>query len=454
MATTSIGFHGAAGTVTGSRFLLENGATKVLVDCGLFQGLKVLRKRNWRRPHFDPADVDAVVLTHAHIDHSGYLPRLVREGFRGAIVATPATRDLCGVLLPDCGRIQEEDARYAARKGFSKHEHPEPLYTEEDAHATLRRFETLRVGEELALGSTTLRFSGAGHILGAASATLATDAGAVLFSGDLGRPDDLIMRGPDDPGSPDWVVMESTYGDRDHESGDPIAAFARPVARALERGGTVLVPSFAVARTQAMLFVVTDLMERGELPECRVFVDSPMATDVTEIYARHPELHRLDRERCVDVFGRATYTRTVEESKEVSADDGRKIVISASGMLTGGRVLHHLKAFAGDERNLIVLPGYQPPGTRGRALIDGAKSVRVHGRDVRVAAEVVQMPYFSAHADRGQLVSWLSKCAAPPKGTFLVHGDPEASDALRCKVRDELGWTVDVPDQGEVVELG
>ncbi|QDU85678.1 Ribonuclease [Planctomycetes bacterium Pla163] len=453
MGTTSIGFWGAAGTVTGSRFLVTTPKARVLLDCGLFQGLKVLRKRNWKRPGFDPSTIDAVFLTHAHIDHSGYLPRLVREGFNGEIWCTRATYDLCKILLPDCGRIQEEDARYAARKGFSKHAHPEPLYTEEDALATLKRFAPMKFDEEFELRDLTGRFTPAGHILGAASVTVGTPAGKVLFSGDLGRDDDMVMPPPEPPTDPDWVVMESTYGDREHPEDDALDALATPLVRTLERGGTVLIPSFAVARTQALLLAIAELMESKRIPEVPVYVDSPMATNVTEVYADHDRLHRLTSERCAEVFGRAKYTRTPDESKELSADMRRKIVISASGMLTGGRVLHHIKAFGGDAQNLIVLAGYQPPGTRGRALLDGAGELRIHGRMVPIEAEVVSLPYFSAHADRSQLVDWLSKCQKPPRGTFLVHGDPEAAESLRQTVRDRLGYAVDVPDQGEVVEL-
>ncbi|MEZ5980278.1 MAG: MBL fold metallo-hydrolase [Planctomycetota bacterium] len=450
---TRLTFHGAAGTVTGSRFLLEAGRTRLLVDCGLFQGLKVLRKRNWRKPGFEPQQLDAVVLTHAHIDHSGYLPRLVKEGFREKILATHATRDLCRILLPDCGRIQEEDALYAAKEHYSKHHPPEPLYTEEDAVKSLEYFRAIALERDYDVGDLRFAFRRAGHILGAASAMVETPHGKVLFSGDLGRDDDLLMYAPEPPGDPDWVVVESTYGDREHPDEDPFAEMAEPLRRTFARGGIALVPSFAVARTQAMLLVMKTLMERGEIREVPIFVDSPMATNVTEVYCEHDALHKLSHDRCAEVFGNATYTRTVEDSKALDKRSGPMIVISASGMLSGGRVLHHLKAMAGDPRNTIVLPGYQAVGTRGRSLLDGAKSIRVHGKPVRVEAEVVEMPYFSAHADRSQVLAWLRKCEKPPKGVYLVHGEPEAAESLRQAIRDELGFEVDVADQGETVEL-
>jgi metallo-beta-lactamase family protein len=453
MPSPRLSFHGGAGTVTGSRFLLESGRTTLLVDCGLFQGLKVLRRRNWRPSGFDVHRLDAVALTHAHVDHSGWLPRLAREGYAGHVLATHATRDLCEVLLPDCARIQEEDARFAVEKGFSKHAHPEPLYTSEDAARVLRQFKAVRFESAHSVGELELRFRPAGHILGAASIHVDTPAGRVLFSGDLGRDDDLLMPPPAPPGAPDWIVLESTYGDVEHPDDDPFEALAVPVRRTLERGGVVIVPAFAVARAQALLYVLHELMEQRRVPVVPIHVDSPMATDTTELYCRHSELHELSAEECRAVFGRAHYAHTVEDSKAVTRASGPRVIVSASGMLTGGRVLHHIAALAGDPRTTIVLPGYQPAGTRGRALLDGARALRIHGRLVRIEAEVAHVPYFSAHADQSQLLDWLGACERPPRRIFLVHGEPQASEALRVAIRDRLGFEAEVPDHGERFDL-
>jgi metallo-beta-lactamase family protein len=448
-----ITFHGAAGCVTGSRFLVEADGARVLVDCGLFQGWKVLRERNWKPLPFDPATLDAVLLTHAHIDHSGFLPALVRDGFDGPIRSSSATRDLCEILLPDSGHIQEEDARRANEKRYSKHVPALPLYTEEDARRCLSSFRPVEQGEAFSIGSLTARLRGAGHILGASSVELETSSGTVLFSGDLGRENDLLMPDPDPPGGPDWIVLESTYGDRLHEDGDVVGAFAAPVRRALERGGTVLVPSFAVGRTQALLRVLSLLFERGELPRVPVYVDSPMATDVTELYSRHASEHKLSPDECRQVFGVATYTRSVDESKAIDQPGPPRIVISASGMLSGGRVLHHLKVFAPHAENLILLVGFQARGTRGAALLDGAGQVKVHGAMVPVRAEVLYMPTLSAHADRHGLTEWVRRASPKPRGVYLVHGEPDALDSLRLHLRDELGVDAHVADHGETVQL-
>lgn len=446
-------FHGAAGCVTGSRFLLEGAAARVLVDCGLFQGFKVLRERNWARTPFDPASLDAVVLTHAHVDHSGFLPALVRDGFRGDVITTHATRDLCAILLPDSGRIQEEDARRANAEGYSKHRPALPLYTEQDAHAALERFRCVGLGEAIDAGGLTARFRDAGHILGAASVELEGEGTRVLFSGDLGRDDDLLMTAPAPPGSPDWVVLESTYGDRLHGDADPLRAIADPIRRALERGGVVLVPAFAVGRTQAMLYALHELFERGELPRVPVHVDSPMAGSVTELYRAHLAEHRLDADSCAAVCDVASYARTVDESKAIDRASGPRIVVSASGMLTGGRVLHHLRVFGPHPRNLILVPGFAAPGTRAADLAAGAERVKVHGRWLDVRAEVVQLSNLSAHADQAGLLAWLGRCERPPRGVFLVHGEPAALEALRVRVRDDLRLPVRVADHRDQVDL-
>ena len=446
-------FLGAAGCVTGSRFLVESGGTRVLVDCGLFQGYKVLRERNWRGLPFDPASLDAVLLTHAHIDHSGYLPALVRDGFAGPIFATAATRDLCGILLPDSARIQEEDARRANEKGFSKHSPALPLYTSEDADRVAGRFQAVDWAEAVAIGGLTARFSDAGHILGASSIAVDDGTTKVLFSGDLGREHDFLMRPPAPPEAADRVIMESTYGDRLHPDVDPLEAVAEPLRRCIERGGAALVPAFAVGRTQALLFALHQLFDSKRLPRVPVHVDSPMAREVTALFREHLDEHVLPAELCHDVCSLASFPRSVEESKALDRKGSARIIVSASGMLTGGRVLHHLKALAPDAQNLILLPGFQAPGTRGAAVAAGADEVKVHGGYVPVRAEVVQLSILSAHADQAELLAWLGRAARPPAGVLLVHGEAEALDAMRRRIAEQLGLPVRVADHLETVEL-
>jgi metallo-beta-lactamase family protein len=448
-----IEFLGAAGTVTGSKYLVSEGSTRVLVDCGLYQGLKQLRLRNWNPPPLDPARLDAVILTHAHLDHSGYLPALVKQGFAGPIYCTEPTRDLCGILLPDSGHLQEEDARYANRKRFSKHEPALPLYTEEEAERVLPQLHTVPLGREFGVGALTVRLQRAGHILGAASALLRGAQRSVLFSGDLGRVDDLLMYPPEPPGRPDWVVCESTYGDRNHASVDPVASVAEVLQRTVARGGTLLIPSFAVGRAQTLLFCLHEIFARGLVERLPVFVNSPMATDVTELYERYVDFHKLGPKECAAVCDVATYTRSTDESRKLSALRGRMVIISASGMATGGRVLHHLKALAPDSHNTILLPGFQAAGTRGEALVHGAEAVKIHGEYVPVRAEVVHVEMFSAHADQGQLLDWLGACERPPRGVVLVHGEPVAADTLRRRIGEKLRLPVRVAEYREALEL-
>ncbi|MDJ0853117.1 MAG: MBL fold metallo-hydrolase [Myxococcota bacterium] len=446
-------FLGAAGTVTGSKFLVSAGDTRVLVDCGLYQGLKQLRLRNWAPLPVEPASLDAVVLTHAHLDHSGQLPVLVKQGFRGPVYCTRPTVDLCGILLPDSGHLHEEDARYANRKRFSKHDPALPLYTEDEARAVLPQLRPVDFGESLAVGDLSLRLQPAGHILGTGGVLVSDGARSVLFSGDLGRCDDLLMRPPEPPGEPDWVVMESTYGDRQHADLDPIGLVADVLTRTHARGGTLLVPAFAVGRAQTLLYCLHEVFRRELAPEVPVFVNSPMATDVTELYTRHVDYHRLSVEQCASVCDVATYTRSVDESRKLSALRGRMVILSASGMATGGRVLHHLKTVAPDEHNTILLPGFQAPGTRGDSLANGAGSIKIHGEYVRVRAEVLRVDGFSAHADQSQLLDWVGRCERRPRGVLLVHGEPRGADVLRRRIADEHGFPVRVAEYRETVEL-
>lgn len=446
-------FLGAAGTVTGSKYLLEAGRTRVLVDCGLFQGVKTIRERNRKPLQVKPGELDAVLLTHAHIDHSGFLPVIVRDGLRGRIRCTPPTRDLCAILLPDSGHLQEEDANYANQKGFSRHKPAQPLYTREDGERALERFSPADLGHEFEVGELQVKFQPAGHILGAASILVKHRGKAVLFSGDLGRSDDLLMRAPAKPLRPDWIVVESTYGNRLHPRQDPLDALEEAARPCLERGGVLLIPSFAVGRAQTLLYSFHQLFAQKRLRKVPVYLNSPMAVNATELYRRHADYHRLTSKECGHVFDVAEFVNSVEASKRLNQRKGPMVVISASGMLTGGRVLHHLKAFAPDRKNAILLPGYQPPGTRGHALVEGATRVKVHGEYVAVRAEVKQLDVFSAHADQGELLKWLGACARPPREVFITHGEPVSSDALRLRVKDELGYQARAVEHGEQVVL-
>lgn len=446
-------FCGAAGTVTGSRFLVESGGRRVLVDCGLFQGYKVLRERNWTPLPFDPASVDAVVLTHAHVDHSGYLPVLVRDGFKGLIYTTRGTRDLCDVLLLDSAHIHESDARNANKHKTSKHEPALPLYTVEDAEQVSDHYHVVERGVPVEVAGMTVSFTDAGHILGASSALIQDGATRLLFSGDLGRENDVLMRAPEPPPEADWVIMESTYGDRRQEVVDPYEAIAEPLLRVLKRGGVALVPAFAVGRTQALLYVIHRLFETGQLPRVPVHVDSPMADRVSQIYASSTDDYRLSPDEVQVANSIASFARSVDESKGLDSPGAPRIIISAAGMLSGGRVLHHLKVFGPDPRNLILLPGFQAPGTRGAALVAGETELKVHGKYLKVNAEVFQTPILSAHADQGELLGWLGRIPKKPRGVILVHGEPEALDTLRKRIGEDLAMSVRVADAGATLTL-
>lgn len=447
-------FLGAAGTVTGSKYLLEHEGRRVLVDCGLFQGLKQLRLRNWDRFPLDAAAIDAVVLTHAHIDHSGYLPALAVQGFAGPVFATGGTRDLCGLLLPDAGHLQEEDASYANRHAFSKHKPALPLYTEADGRRVLRKFKPVPFGDAFEpIPGVRMRFHPAGHILGAASVHVAWDGGSVLFSGDLGRDHDILMRPPDAPPPADHVVVESTYGDRLHAEEDPATLLAEAVDRTAARGGIVIVPAFAVGRAQALMYLLSELKRAGRIPDLPVFLNSPMAANATDIYRRHRAEHRLDAEQCQRMCEVAKIVNSVEESRALNEMRFPAIIISASGMATGGRVVHHLKAFAPDRRNTILLAGYQAAGTRGAALLAGEREIKIHGAYVPVRAEVVSLGSLSAHADRRELLAWLGRLPRAPKRVFMTHGEPVAADRLRLAVEEAHGWPCTVAEHRQAVEL-
>lgn len=447
-------FLGATGTVTGSRTLLERNGRRLLVDCGLFQGLKQLRLRNWDPFAVPPAEIDAVVVSHAHLDHSGYLPRLVRLGFRGTVYATAATRDLCALLLPDSARLLEEDAAYANRHGFSRHHPALPLYEQADARAALSHFRSMPFDEAFEpIPGVRVVLRRAGHLLGAASVRVEWEDRSLLFSGDLGRADDLLLLPPVAPEAADTVVIESTYGDRLHPAGDPLEAIAQVISRTAARGGVVVVPSFAVGRAQTLLFVLHGLKAQGRIPDLPVFLDSPMAVDATNLFVRHAAQHRLTPAQCETVFGVARFINGVDESKWLDTLRMPSVIVSASGMASGGRVLHHLKAFAPDRRNTILFTGFQAAGTRGASLVAGAPTVKIHGEHVPVRAEVAHIDSLSAHADRDGLLAWIGALGKPPKGVFVTHGEPVPADSLRQAIEERFGFPCTAPEFRDTVEL-
>ena len=447
-------FLGGTGTVTGSKYLVQAPGRSILVDCGLFQGLKALRLRNWEPPAVAPQSVDAIVLTHAHLDHSGYLPRFVKQGFAGSVHSSPGTRDLCRILLPDSGHLQEEAARYADKRGFSKHRPALPLYTEDDARASLRRFVPVPFAEETLAAQFRLALRPAGHILGAAIAVLRAGGMRLVFSGDLGRMNDPIMRPPAAIEDADYLVVESTYGNRRHDAADPEEALGSHLKRALARGGVVVIPAFAVGRAQTLLHFIARLKGRGAIPEVPVYLNSPMAIDATRLYHEYRAEHRLSPEECRAACSVAQMVNTADDSRALNGRSGPMIIVSASGMATGGRVLHHLKAFAPDARNMIVLPGFQAAGTRGAALALRAPEIKIHGLYVPVRAEVVKMDNLSAHADYTEILEWLRGFKRAPKRTFITHGEPAAADEMRRRIEETLGWQVTVPDYGQKEVLG
>lgn len=444
-----IDFFGAADTVTGSRHLVTWGGLRVLLDAGLFQGFKVLRERNWSPPPFEPRSLDAVVLSHAHLDHSGYLPVLAKRGFKGPVWCSHATRDLAEVLLLDAAHLQEEDARRANRYGYSRHEKALPLFTKADAKKALSLFKPIREGQAARIDGLSVTLTPIGHLLGASAVTLAHGKEKLVYSGDVGRQHDLLMPPPQHPGEADVLIVESTYGNRLHPPEDVQAELGAIVRETIHRGGTVLLPAFAVGRAQALLVVLQRLKAAGEIPaHLPIYLDSPMAIEATELYRRHRRLLRVPQREMANLCDGVRLVTTGVQSQRLANARMPSVIISASGMATGGRVLHHLKALAPDPRHHIVFAGFQVGGSRGALLVGGAREVKIHGEWVPVNATVTHLEGFSGHADQGELVDWMSRFHRPPRQTFIVHGEPEASDALRQRVQRDLGWAVRVPPQG------
>jgi metallo-beta-lactamase family protein len=462
---TKLQFLGAAQTVTGSRHLLDVDGYRVLIDCGLFQGLKELRLRNWEKFPINPASINAVILTHAHIDHTGYLPRLVREGFRGPVYATPASVELARILLPDSATLQEEEAAYANRSGYTKHAPALPLYTLRDASAALKLIQSVKYGKKVQLGKRlSFEFVEAGHIIGSAFANMevrGTDGGItrVLATGDIGRYDEPILNDPQAVDETDYLILESTYGDREHPDVDVKDQLAKVINDTAALGGHVLIPAFAVGRTQQLVYLLRELEDEKRIPILPVFVDSPMAVSATKLYLRHREDHDLDMDALVRAnrnplaTNRFHLARTVSDSKAVSAQEEPSIVISASGMATGGRILHHLRKRIRDERNTILFVGFQAEGTRGRRLVDGEKEIRMFGELIPVRARIEQIESLSAHGDWREILRWLSGFKRAPKHVFLVHGEPRAALALETRIRERFGWEVSIPQYLDEVVL-
>lgn len=459
----TITFHGAAGTVTGSKYLIKAGGRQILLEAGLFQGLKELRLRNWAEPPFDAAAIDAVVLSHAHIDHSGYLPILVRNGFHGKVFCSPGTEDLLTILLPDAARLQEEEANFANQQGYSKHKPALPLFTEDDATAVLRRIEPEPYGEWFQVNAPVRAcFHHAGHILGASIVELEISrTGGIhklVFSGDLGRWNRPILRDPEVLTEADTIMIESTYGDREHPEGGA-ELLARMITEIYEKKSALVIPSFAVDRAQEILYVIRGLEEAGKIPVVPVYLDSPMAINATAIYGRHPEDHDVEMTKLMYRDGSPLATkkfaiaRSQAESIHLNKIKGPIVILSASGMATGGRVLHHLERRLPDPDNVVLFAGFQAKGTRGRLLEEGASTMKIHGNEVPVKAKVERLEGFSAHADQKEILKWLSAFKRPPSMVYVVHGEPESASVLAGQIRERLKWNVHIAGDGETREL-
>jgi metallo-beta-lactamase family protein len=449
-----IQFIGATGTVTGSKYLISSDSHRVLVDCGLFQGQRQLRDRNWEPLPINASEITSVLITHAHIDHTGYIPLLIKHGFRGKIYCSHGTAELCKLLLLDSGHLQEEDALYANKRGFSKHTPALPLYTRQDAEDSLKYFHPVDFEREVDLeGNLKFQLMPAGHILGSSLIKFNDGKTSILFTGDLGRPHDIMMRPPTIVHDTDYLVLESTYGNRLHSDIDPMIELAEVINRTSHRGGVTIIPAFAVGRAQAILYLIYMLKKEKKISDIPIYLDSPMAVDASDLYCKHASEHRLSEETCKLMCKVAKYINSPNESKALDQQQSPKVIISASGMATGGRVLHHMKAFITDRRNTILFTGFQAAGTRGEALVHGKNPIKIYGESIPVRAEIVFQDSLSAHSDYSETLEWLKHFQHPPKRVFLTHGEPLAADALRQKIEEQLHWKCQIPTYLERVGL-
>lgn len=447
-------FLGATETVTGSKYLLSVDSKKILVDCGLYQGYKELRLRNWAPLSINPASIDAVLLTHAHIDHSGYLPLLVKNGFKGPIYCTIGTHELCNILLPDSAFLQEKEAAYANQKGFSKHTPALPLYTAKDAELALKHFKPIAYDTTFQpFENLSIQFLRAGHIIGSSLIKIEHANTSLLFTGDLGRPHDPVMRAPTIVHNIDYLVIESTYGDRLHEKEHPKDLLKKIINQTVRKGGSIIIPAFAVGRAQSLLYYIFLLKKNNDIPNIPVYLDSPMSINATDILCKHKEDHRLSTKDCSQLCQVATYVRTMEESQALDSNPMPKIIISASGMATGGRILYHLRHYATNYKNTLLFTGYQAGGTRGDRIIKGEKEIKIHGQMIPVRANIEVLHNASAHADYEEILSWLQNFQQPPKKVFITHGEKTASQALKTKIEDSLHWNCVVPHYQQTEQL-
>jgi metallo-beta-lactamase family protein len=452
MAT--IQFLGGAGTVTGSKYLVTSGETHILIDCGMFQGLKSLRLQNWDQFPIDPALVHAIILTHAHIDHSGYIPRLIKNGFKGKIYATSATMDLCEILLPDAGHLAEEEAEYLNKHRRSKHDPALPLFTLEEGQQALDYFEAVPLNQKKSITDKLhFEFRYAGHILGAASVLLEVEGKKIFFTGDIGRSQDPLFFEPQAIPPADYLITESTYGNRKHGSNNVLNDLEKIIKQAMKSHGVIIIPAFAVGRAQELMFYLWQLKKQKRLPAIPMYLNSPMATNVNSLFVKHHQLHRLTKNESEELCSVVKYIRSVEESKALNEKKGPMLIISASGMLTGGRVLHHIKKFGPEARNTILLAGFQAAGTRGEALEHHAAEVKIHGEYVQIRAQIKVLENMSAHADYQEILDWFARSHIQPKKVFITHGEPAAADELRRRLTEKFNYNCVIPEQNEVFDL-
>ncbi len=450
----SVHFLGAAGTVTGSKYLVDTGEQKVMVDCGLFQGLKELREKNWDYLPINAAEIDVVILTHGHLDHTGFLPRLVKMGFKGATIGTTPTLEIARIILRDSGKIQEEEAARANKKGYSKHHPAEPLYTVEEAENAITHFKSVPEGESIEiLPNTFANFQYNGHIIGASFIELKIAGRMLVFSGDVGREEDFLMRPPKRPNQADYLFVESTYGDRIHPKEDVFAKLKSIITKTIQKGGSVVVPSFAVERTQTLMYLLWQLKEKKEIPDIPMIMDSPMGANVLSVFQNYKDLHKLPLKECFAMCNAFRIVTEYKDTWEIINSKTSKIIIAGSGMVTGGRVLTYLKYMIDKPETTLVLVGFQADGTRGRKLLEGEEEVRIYGKNFPVNAEIENIEVLSSHADQAELIQWMSEIKKAPQKVFVVHGEPESAETFKEKITDTYGWNAIVPQLYDIVEL-